>query len=305
MATLRRLRGGSADLRGGVHPSVSGFPSRLKTQDAKRKISSFSLSSSSERPPENVSLLLPSTPDFTKFGHTPSPDTARHGSFRLSPSLSPSPITPTSAHPPITINQPEYQSANIEILNDSVVTPKSSHVLNSEDATVKSISKVNALQWATFFQQFSVYLRRVGEKGHFTWTLNNRAVARTIYQKYFKHPPTQSFPFLFSTFCGAVVPDQVTFQHFSASSRCGQAELRTSAQSEGSSSDLVQKRFHWWHARLAWYFQKGCRDVNRKVAELPFHLSQQNNIGKLVNCLSSLSVLHQLSAPERVSALGK
>lgn len=299
-------------LRGPNAPN-SGY--RLSPRYSRRKISGISITSTPPDWPRSHSpLLMPATPDFTKFGATPSPSSVRarhsHHSLSLTPSpnrLSPLPGPKPVISPPMGTHPPEelhcgLPPAEIEEVVEHK-TERSSRLMPPEAPPPRRTNrKLLPLEWAMLLRQLQPFVRNIGKADCFHWVMSNRAFSRAIAKRYFKNPPTQSFPFAFSsTFCGAR-DDHSTLHHMSAKGGGGdvlvEPGLSSSRQSNGSSaSDTVQRRYMWWHARLAWYFETCCVDLRRRSEELPYHVVQLQNYGRLSKCLSSLQLLQHLSSP--------
>ena len=300
-------------------PNAPNSGNRLSPRYPHRKISSISVTSTPPNWPHSQSpLLLPATPDFTKFGATPSPSSARarHSHHSLSLTPTPSRLSPISGAkpimPPPTNTRPTEElhcglpPAEIEEVVESKQERSSRPLPPEVQPRMRPNSKLTPLEWAMLLRQLEPFVRNVGKPNHFHWVFSNRAFTRAVVKRYFKSPPTQSFPFSFSsTFCGAK-DDRSTLHHMSAKGggrdlTVGAGQLGSSRSTGSATSDTVQKRYTWWHARLAWYFDTCCVDGRRRSEELPYHMIQLQNYGHLSKCLSSLHLLHHLTSPFAVS----
>ena len=313
-SSVIRSRKTSMELHLPLQGSALPGSTRLSPRPNQRKISSCSSSGSA---PEHLHshphshshshspLLLPATPDFSKFGATPPGSLKRHLS-RPSPSLTPvsshlSPISPSKQLVmDLLAGEEDLPPAEIEEVSRETrqKSAKLSHRLYS--STTKLTKKISSLRWATLYQTLGPYVKNVGGPHEIRWVLSNEAFAKAVYKKYFKNPPTSSFPFAFSpSFCGAKEDAAISLHHLKK-----KKSTDPSLQSDTSPSDLILKRVQWWHARLCWYFQSYCTDVSRRTEELPHHLVQLQHTSKLTKCLSSLDVFFHLSSPQRVSVCG-
>ena len=300
-------------------PNVPSSGNRLSPRYPHRKISGISVTSTPPDWPRSHSpLLMPATPDFTKFGATPSPSSARarhsHHSLSLTPSsnrLSPISGVKPIISPPVDTHQPEelhcgLPPAEIEEVVETKRDQSSRQMLPEAPPPRRTNRKLLPLEWAMLLRQLQPFVRNIGKTDQFHWVVRSRAFTRAVAKRYFKNPPTQSFPFAFSsTFCGAK-DDHSTLHHMNAKGeggdQLGRVGLSGSGRSDGSStSDTVQKRYMWWHARLAWYFETCCVDLRRRSEELPYHVMRVQNYGRLSKCLSSLPLLQHLSSPFMVS----
>ena len=300
-------------LRGSNAPSSGN---RLSPWYPHRKISGISVTSTPPDWPHSQSpFLMPATPDFTKFGATPSPSSARARHSHHSLSLTPSPhrLSPISGAKPII--SPPVDTHQAEELHCGLPPPEIEEVVETKPERLsrppevqpprRANNKLIHLEWGMLLRQLQPFVRNVGKPDRFHWVFSDRAFTRAVAKRYFKNPPTQSFPFAFSSmFCGAK-DDHSTLHYMSAKGGGGDlvgVGLPGSGRSNGSStSDIVQKRYMWWHARLAWYFEACCVDSRRRAEELPYHVMQLQNHGRLSKCLSSLLLLQHLSSPFTVS----
>ena len=169
-------------------------------------------------------------------------------------------------------------------------------------------SRLTAYSWAVLLHKLRPYFQQIGRPGECRWALGTVAFSRTVRNKYFKYPVTMSFPFSFctsSTFFGAdkdpylqtlrstPIRNSQTFSPVSLGA--GLSHSRSS-----NHSDIVQKRFDWWRARLAGYFSV-CHNEDRRAEELPYHLARTCDNGRLTHCLVHLPTFERLSSDENVS----
>ena len=182
----------------------------------------------------------------------------------------------------------------------------------------KQAPKLASYQFATLFHRLRPFLRSVGRPGECRWAIGSKAFSQAIRRKYFKHPPTHSFPFSFCTsplFYGAdrdqslypttpniaaVNTTQKQTPHNVPSPVQGYGTTSRSGSSMHGGASIVHKRFDWWHARLAGYFSV-CSNEGRRAEELPYHLARTQHCGRLAHCLVHFPVFELLSTPECVS----
>ena len=187
-------------------------------------------------------------------------------------------------------------------------------------AASEQAPKLQSYIWGHLLHQMKPFLKTVGRQGETRLAVGTKALSRAIRKKYFKQPPTQTFPFSFCsspTFYGA---DKNQNLQFLTSNRAttattvpagthpllsspvsmgvGFTASRTGSDMQGP--DLVHKRFGWWHARLAGYFATSANE-DRRAEELPYHLARIQDYGRLSHCLVHFPVFERLSDPENVS----
>jgi DNA polymerase III delta prime subunit len=289
-------------------PPLPGSAARLSPWINHRKISSCSSGSAPEHTHTHPHspLLLPSTPDFSRFGATP-PGSLRRRHSRPSPSLTPvsSRLSPIFGHrnPTIDLHIDKEQLPPAEIEEASTdsrqKSSKSSHTDNP--SPVKLTKRMSALRWATVYRTLKPFITNIGGPAETKWVLSNQSFSKAVYKKYFKNPPISSFPFSFSSFCGAY---NDTIHHYFRKKKSGDPSTRLHASpgdTDMLSADLLLKRSLWWHSRLVWYFQSYCTDPRRRGEELPYHLVQLQNTNKLTKCLSSVEIFRSLSLPQKAS----
>ena len=125
---------------------------------------------------------------------------------------------------------------------------------------------------ASIFKSLKPFLKSVGRHGESRWSLKDSSFSKAVHKRYFKTPPTESFPFSFctsSTFYGAD-KDQTLFTLLTEAHRRGNnfddKEGEESRRSSVSSRSIlsgcgvdsaaktvdidISKRYSWWHARL-------------------------------------------------------
>ena len=171
--------------------------------------------------------------------------------------------------------------------------------------------RLSAYLWAHLFHRMRPFLRNVGRPGECRWAIATKAFSRAIRKRYFKQPPTQSFPFSFCTSASFYGADRDHSHKVSASVAPGLSTVSPiglgigfgtgrSSSSMVTQGDLVHKRFDWWHARLAGYFSI-CTNEDRRAEELPYHLARIQDYGRLSHCLVHFPVFERLSESDNVS----
>ena len=200
----------------------------------------------------------------------------------------------------------DQQSCNRNSCQSRLVGLEKMNAINFSSSS--TASRLSAYSWALLLHKLRPYLQQIGRPGECRWALGTVAFSRTVWKKYFKYPLTMSFPFSFCTsptFYGA---DKDTYLHTlrNPSTRNSQmfspVSLRAGLSHSRSSnhSDIVQKRFDWWRARLAGYFSV-CRNEDRRSEELPYLLAHIHDYGRLTHCLTHLLTFERLSNEENVS----
>ena len=58
-------------------------------------------------------------------------------------------------------------------------------------------------------------------------------------------------------------------------------------------AEEVKQTYDHWHSKLAEYFEKAT-DYERKAEELPYHLEQLQDTGRLVTCLVDWGIFNRL-----------
>ena len=123
---------------------------------------------------------------------------------------------------------------------------------------------------ASIFKSLEPFLKSVGRHGESRWSLKDSSFSKAVHKRYFKTPPTESFPFSFctsSTFYGAD-KDQTLFTLLTEAHRRGsnfddkeeeesqRPSVNTSIlsgcglDSAAKTVDIdISKRYSWWHAR--------------------------------------------------------
>lgn len=189
---------------------------------------------------------------------------------------------------------------------------------------VQHITLLSSYQFSQILHKLMPLLSCNGRPGEARFSLANKAITSAVHQRYFRHPPTSTFPFSFCTsvsFFGAD-KDHTLLSLLSQASRRGSGSDEKEAQYPRSSvstptslstaniSSLqlerfvqpieVSKRYDWWHARLAGYFAT-CSSEDRRFEELPYHLAKMQSYGQLTHCLVHLPLFEQLCTDESVS----
>ena len=199
----------------------------------------------------------------------------------------------------------DQESCNRNSSHSRLVGLEKMNAINFSSSS--STSRLTSYSWALLLHKLRPYLQQIGLPGECRWALGTIAFSRTVRKKYFKYPLTMSFPFSFCTssaFYGADKdlylqtlrnPPMRNSQTFSpVSLGAGMSHSRSS-----NYSDIVQKRFDWWRARLAGYFSV-CHDEDRRAEELPHHLARIHDYGRLVHCLTHLPTFERMSSEQNV-----
>ena len=182
-------------------------------------------------------------------------------------------------------------------------------------------SLLPSYQFSQVLHKLIPLLRCIGRPGESRYCLANQAIASAVKQRYFRHPPTTTFPFSFctsSSFFGAD-KDHTLMSLVSQVRRGSGPEDRQSHHSRMSTPTSlstantpllqldrviqpieVSKRYDWWHARLAGYFAT-CSSEERRSEELPYHLAKTQNYGQLSHCLVHLPLFERLCTDDNVS----
>ena len=173
-----------------------------------------------------------------------------------------------------------------------------------------------AAQWVHVYAGLSQLLGKSGLPEEGRLNFSHSAIREAVIARYFHHPQTPGFPFSFCTssqFYGADEPatsyPAAMMRKTMTSNGSGCLSLhesnapgpsRTEEQKRFALREMVHRRFAWWHARLANYFECSA-DLDRRAEELPYHLIRIGDWGKLARCLSEWQTFCRLSTDENVS----
>lgn len=241
----------------------------------------------------------------------------------------------SSSHSELELERAEVEIQEIGPVNSSDHHSTKQILSNSRiKPAVVGLERMNAIQfgvsehapklqpyiWGRILHQLRPFLKAVGRQGETRLAVGTKPLSRAIRKRYFKQPPTQTFPFSFCsspTFYGAgkdqILRSVLTSNRTTTATNAGTHSLLSSPVNMGvgftasrtgntmQGPDLVHKRFGWWHARLAGYFATSSNE-DRRAEELPYHLARIQDYGRLSHCLVHFPVFERLSDPENVSS---
>lgn len=178
-----------------------------------------------------------------------------------------------------------------------------------------AIPRLLAAQWVHVYAGLSQLVEKSGSPGEGRLNFSHSAVREAVVYRYYHKPGTPCFPFTFCTssqFYGADEPTTGYPTTTMSKSRRGSMTPLSQASETGSHSradeqkralrEMVHRRFAWWHARLANYFECST-DLDRRAEELPYHLIRIGDWGRLARCLSEWQIFCRLSTDENVSSV--
>ena len=170
-------------------------------------------------------------------------------------------------------------------------------------------------QWVHVYAGLYQLLEKSGSPGEGRLNFSHLAVRETVVSRYFHKPISPCFPFTFCTSSQFYGADQPTTgcrpnSMLKSVSNHGLTPPLSQDSEAGSHThadeqkralrEIVNRRFAWWHARLANYFESST-DLDRRAEELPYHLIRVGDWGRLARCLSDWEIFDRLSTDENVS----